>query len=159
MNEKSHLEGKLKVLEATEPVLEMDSDLEEITKEQDWQKPWDVQQEKADGRGIARGGCTLQGCNCSQYQPQRKLKCACGHPPAKHAWLTEQNSGKLQKGGGDVTLDLDLEQHLSPDDHQPTSVPSITNVSSVKAPFVTQAWTGPSQSLTAGPMLTAGKFK
>ena len=42
MNEKSHLEGKLKMLEATEPVLEMDFDLDEITEKQDWQKPWDV---------------------------------------------------------------------------------------------------------------------
>ena len=112
-----------------------------------------------DGRGVARGGCTVQACVCSQYQRLGKLKCACGHPPTKHTSLMRQDGIRLLDGGDDVALDSDLEQCLTLDDHQPTYVHSIANVSSVKAPVVTQAWTGPSQSLTAGTMLTAGEFK
>lgn len=112
-----------------------------------------------DGRKVARGRCNLQGCDCSQYQREKGMRCACGHPPAKHANLTEQSSIRLQDGGDDMALGLDLEQCLTLDDHQPTYVHSIANVPSVKAPVVTQAWTGPSQSLTAGSMLTAGEFK
>lgn len=125
-------------------------------------EPCEVEREKMDDRGVVRGGCTSPGCGCLHYQPQGMgMRCTCRHPPGKHVRLimTTHDSVRLQDGGDDVVLDSDLEQCLSLDDHHPTSVPRIANVSSVNAPVVTHAWAGPSQSLTAGSMLTAGEYQ
>ena len=109
-----------------------------------------------DDRGVARGKCTMRGCNCLLYERQgRVMRCTCGHPPAKHASPTEQDSVRLRDGvdHAEEDLDLQLEQCISLDHTQPASGPVSACVSTaVGIPTATHAWTTPNVpgSLTAG---------